>query len=105
MRRTPHCTQEQASRTPRLIRRPALESTNPPTAAVTGRSLLPIPVFRLAQVLIATQYSARRLERLVSNQRRPIAGRLLTAVQSPLSLLTQATRILFTFPPTAAFAE
>src|SRR6266404_7885463 len=101
---TPRCTPGQASQIPRVIRRLALESINPLTAVIHGRSLPRMLVFLLARVWIATRYSGYRPEHLVSNTLPPIAALLSMAVPSLLSSSIRVTRILSTFHPTGASA-
>ena len=101
---TPRCTPERASQILRVIRRLALESINLLMAATHGRTLHRIRVFPLVRVWIAMQFSERRPEHLVFNRLPPIAAPLSMAVLSPLSSSIRATRIFFTFRPTAACA-
>src|SRR5437016_14600131 len=73
-------------------------------AATHEHTLHRIRVFPLVRVWIAMQFSERRPEHLVFNRLPPIAAPLSMAVLSPLSSSIRATRIFFTFRPTAACA-
>src|SRR5439155_10596096 len=101
---TPRCTPERASQILRVIRKLALESINPLTAVIHGRTLHRIRVFLLVRVWIAMQFSERRQEHLVFNRLPPIAAPLSMAVLFPLSSSIRVTRILSTFHPTGASA-